>query len=403
MFFADFNVHSKYSRGTHPDMEVPTLAKWAKLKGVGLLGTGDFTHPQWLVGLKKFLKPAGRGVYEFDGARFALTAEVVCVFSQGGRSRKINHMILAPNFPAADRIVDILEPEGDLATDACPSLRLTAEGLVAAVRKAVPDALVIPVHAWGPGHSLFSESFGFDSLEEAYGAEAAHVRVLETGHSADPAMARRWSALDDRALVSDSDAHHPAHIGREANLFDAPVDFRDVVEALTSADPKRFPATIEMFPEEDRHFLTGCRACRRPAEGAEPRCRVCGKTLVRGVLDRVAALADRPPEEGAARAGTFHRLLPLSDILADVRGVQPDAESVQKDYLRLVTQTGPELDILLLWEEARLRSQLPGRLADAVLAVRRGELTVEPGYDGQPGRVRASLPPAPADAQLNLI
>ncbi len=402
-FFADFNVHSKYSRGTHPDMEIPTLARWAKYKGVGLLGTGDFTHPQWLVALKKFLKPAGRGIFDFDGVRFLLTAEVVCSFTQGGRARKINHLLLAPHFQAVDRIIDALEREDDLATDAVPTIRLTAEELVSTVRKISPEAMVVPAHAWGPHHSLFSETFGFDRLEEAYGAEAVHVKALETGLSADPSMARRWPALDGKALLSNSDAHHPSRIGREANLFDAPMDYREIVEAVGANDRVRFPATIEAYSQEDRYYAGGCRACRRPAADGESACPSCGKTFVRGVLDRVNALADRTPEEGRRRAERHHRLIPLADLVADARGVQPDADSAEKEYLKLVTQVGPELDILLLWEESRLREKLPARLVDAVLAVRREDVAVEPGYDGQPGRTKALLPPLPADPQLKLI
>lgn len=402
-FFADLNIHSKYSRGTHPDMEIPTLAKWARYKGVGLLGSGDFTHPQWLVALKKFLKPAGRGVYEFDGTRFVLTAEIVCAWTQGGKARKVNHLLVAPHFQGADRIIDALEHDGDLETEARPVVKMTAEALVASVRKAAPEALVIPAHAWGPQQSLFSAAFGFDRLEDAYGAEAANVKIIETGHSADPAMARRLSALDKRTLVSNSDAHHPAHIGREANLLETAMDYREISEALLTNDRKRFPATVELFPGEDRHHAAGCRPCRRPAAAGETACGSCGKTIFPGVSDRVAALADRPEGEASRRAEKHHPLVSLVDLIAQTRGVQPDAESVEKDYLKIVSGTGPELDILLLWEEPRLREKLPARLADAVLAVRRGEALIEAGYDGLPGRVKVALPPPSPDAQLKLI
>jgi uncharacterized protein (TIGR00375 family) len=404
-FFADFNIHSKYARGTHPDMEIPTIAKWAKYKGVGLVGTGDFTHPQWLVALKKFMKPAGRGVYEFDGVRFLLTAELVCSYVQDGKPRKINHLILAPHFSAADRVIDVLEHEGNLETEARPTVKLSAEALAAAVRKASPEAMVIPAHAWGPQHSLFSATFGFDSLEAAYGAESAFIKAVETGHSADPAMARRWSSLDGRALISNSDAHHPAHLGREANLFDCAMDYREITEAVAANDRSRFLATLEMIPEEDRHFAAGCKACRRPAARGETACASCGKPVAPGVSDRVAALADRTEDEGRARAERHHRLLPLIELIADVRGLQPDADTVEKDYMRVVSQVGPELEILLHWEETELRGKLPARLADAVLALRRGDVTVgAPGYDGQPGRARVNLPPAPAElAQQKLF
>src|SRR5262249_42873631 len=158
----------------------------------------------------------------------------------------------------------------------------------------------------------FSAAFGFDSLEEAYGAEAPFVKVLETGHSADPAMARRWSSLDGKALMSNSDAHHTAHIGREANLFETAMDYRANCEAVTANDRKKFTATIEMYPEEDRHFAAGCRGCKRAAQDNETACAQCGKPVIPGVSERIAALADRSAREAGRRAEKHHRLLSLT-------------------------------------------------------------------------------------------
>jgi PHP family Zn ribbon phosphoesterase len=311
----------------------------------------------------------------------------------------VNHLLVAPHFQGADRIIDVLEHEGNLETEARPTVRMSAEALVAAVSKASPEALVIPAHAFGPQKSLFSASWGFDKIEDAYGAEAGKVRLLETGHSADPAMIRRCSALDGRALVSSSDAHHPYHIGREANCLDTALDYREIAEALVSNDRKRFPATIEMYPQEDRQHAAGCRPCRHRAAGGETVCPSCGKTLSTGVSDRVAALADRSAAEGARRAERHHKLISLADLIAQARGVQPDAESVEKDLVKILSSTGPELDILLLWEESALREKLPSRLADAVLAARRGEVAAEPGFDGLPGRVKVLLPAAPPETK----
>jgi PHP family Zn ribbon phosphoesterase len=391
-FYADFNIHSKYSRGAHPDMEIPTLAKWAKIKGLGLLGTGDFTQPQWLVELKKFLKPSsGRGIYEYDGARFLLTSELVCVYTKAGRPKKINHLLFAPHFSAVDKIVDALERHGNLETEARPSVKLSAPELVEAVREAAPEALVAPAHAWGLAHSLFSPVFGFDSLEEAYGSVAGAVPVLETGLCCDPALARRSGAAIGRTLISSSDAHHPSHLGREAAVFDAALDYRDIVQALGANDRKRFRGTVESFPEEDRHHLAGHRSCRRrrPPEEAAPVCGVCGKPFSAGVLERVAALGARGPADGPPDPHV--KILPLGDVIADALGYQPDAETVQREYAA-ATAKGPELDILIDWPAEKLWENLPARVAAGVLALRRGEVTADPGYDGQPGRVRVIIP-----------
>jgi PHP family Zn ribbon phosphoesterase len=392
-FFADFNIHSKYSRGTHPDMEIPTLAKWAKLKGLGLLGTGDFTHPQWLVELKKFLKPSsGRGVYEFEDVRFLLTTELVCVYSRGGRTYKINHLVFAPHFSGADKIIDALEHIGDLETEARPSVNLSAEDLVKTVLSASPEALVVPAHAWGLHHSLFSPQFGYNSLIDAYGEQANRVPILETGLCSDPALCRQWKGLDGRTLISNSDAHKPSELGREANLFDCPLDYRDITTSLVKGDRSRFLGTLEMFPEEDRYHGSGHRACRSMADGKKKDCPVCGNLYSVGVLDRVCSLRDRSPQEAALEAEPFHRIISLQNIIADALGFQSDAESVQKMYLGIVTHEGPELDILVHWTEDQLRQGLPPRVAEGVLALRRGAVGIDPGYDGASGRVRVRFP-----------
>jgi uncharacterized protein (TIGR00375 family) len=404
-FFADFNLHSKYGRGTHPDMEIPTLAKWAKIKGLGLLGTGDCTHPQWLVELKKFLKPSsGRGVYEFDGVPFLLTSEVVCDYVLQGRVHKINHLLFFPHFSSVDRLVDVLERHGDLVTDAPPEVKLTPGELVAMAADVSGDILVVPAHAWGLHHSLFSPQFGYDRLADAYGAQADRVRVIETGLCADPAMARRWSQVDGRTLISNSDAHSPDELGREANLFDCPVDYREVVGALIAGDRSRFLATVEMFPAEDRWHRSGHRACGRRADDPRPAgdCPACGKPFTPGVAERVERLADRAPRASVPEPH-FH-LIPLRDVVADALGFQPDADSVKKTYAAITAQAGPELAILLEWTPERLRDVLPCRVAEGVLALRRGDVTLDPGYDGQPGRARVNIPPEvpPGGGQLKL-
>lgn len=394
-FFADFHIHSKYSRGTHPDMELPTLAKWAKLKGIAVLGTGDFTHPQWMVELKKFLKPAsGRGVYEYGDVKFMLTAEVACIYTRGGRNYKIHHVLFAPNFQTADRLRDSLARWGDLETEARPSVSLTAEEFIKAVGDVSPDCLVVPAHPWGLQQSLFSPQYGYEQLSDAYGAQADNVRVFETGLCADPSMARRWAQADGRTMISSSDAHHPAHLGREACILDCPVDYKDVTTALVKGDRARFLGTVEMFPEEDRTYWSGHKACQTRAASlkAGETCPACKKPFAAGVMARIEALAGRSAEEARGKAESFYKLVSLQDIIADGLGFQPDAETAQRQFMNIVTQVGPELEILVNWPEDRLRKQLPARVSEGVLALRRGDVTIEPGYDGVPGRVKVNLP-----------
>jgi DNA helicase II / ATP-dependent DNA helicase PcrA len=394
-FFADLHIHSRYSPGTHPDMEIPTLVKWAKIKGVTLLGTGDFTHPQWLVELKKFLKPSsGRGVYEYEDVRFVLTAEVSCLVTGPGRGHKVHHLILAPNFSAADKLTSVLGRFGDMDAEALPALSLSAEDLVKAVLDASPDSLVVPAHVSEMNQSLLSPAVGVERWEQAYGASASQIRAVETGLAADPAVLRGVSGLDALALVSGSDARHPSHVGREAVLFDCPLDYKEMAAALAQNDRRRFVATVETFAEEDRYFSAGHKACRARAakQGPKTLCPACGETAGPSVRDRLADLADRPPAEAAERAGLFHRVMGLRNVIADVMGFQPEADSVQRQYVNVTSQLGSELEILVLWPEQKLRDVLPLRLAEGVLAMRRGDVDREPGYDGVPGRVRVQVP-----------
>jgi PHP family Zn ribbon phosphoesterase len=394
-FFADFHIHSKYAPNTHPDMELPTLAKWAKLKGLTLLGTGDFTHPQWMVELKKFLKPAsGRGIYEYGDVKFMLTAEIACAYTRGGRNFRVHHIVFAPNFQTADRLDDALARYGDLETEARPSVSLTAEEFIKAVYDVSPDCLVVPAHPWGLQQSLFSPQYGYDHLMQAYGSQADNVRVFETGLCADPSMARRWTQLDGRTLISSSDAHHPAHLGREACILDCPVDYKDITTALVKNDRARFLGTVEMFPEEDRTYWAGHKACQTRAQAANAgeTCPACKKSFAVSVTDRVEALATRPAAEAKSKAESFHKLVSLQDVIADGLGFQPDAGTAQRQFMNIATQVGPELEILVNWPEERLRKQLSARVAEGVLAVRRGDVSIEPGRDGAPGRVRVNLP-----------
>lgn len=411
-FVADFHIHSRYSRACSKDLSVEELAKWAKLKGIGVLGTGDFTHPLWLEELKDALRETGTGLYEHAGVRFLLTSEVNTLFYKAGRAHQIHHVLFAPSVEAVERINRELEPFGSLSLDGRPTLRMEAWRLVEVVRGADPRCLVVPAHAWTPWFSLFGSTSGFDAVEECFEHQARHIHVLETGLSSDPAMNWRLSALDRYALISNSDSHSARRIGREANVFDCAMSYDAIAEALKTRDRTKFLFTVEFFPEEGKYHYDGHRLCKvrwAPAETKRRgfRCTGCGKRVTVGVMHRVEALADRP--EGAQPSGAipFKRVVQLDEILADALGVGVGTQTVEREYQQLIYKCGTEFNVLLEAPEETLRRATTARIADGILRMRAGRVTVEPGYDGEYGKVKIfdelSEPAAAGEQQMTLF
>src|SRR3989339_2102377 len=300
---ADFHIHSKYSRATSPDMDLPTIAQWAKYKGVNLLGTGDFTQPFWLRELKKNLRPAGNGFYEYGGVYFFLSAEISCIYSKNGKTRRIHSLLVAPDFDTAEQVNKRLSMYGNLLGEGLPILSLDCEDLVKSVLDISARCLIIPAHVWAPNFSLFGASAGFNRLIDCFGSQIKNVHAIETGASSDPAMNWRVSFLDSIALVSNSDAHMPANIGREANVFELSGSsdiYNEIVEAIQAKDCSRFSYTIEYFPQEGKYHYDGHRNCdvrMHPKDtiAANNLCPGCRKPLTMGVLHRLEKLADREP------------------------------------------------------------------------------------------------------------
>jgi len=298
-FVADLHIHSKYSRATSRDMDVPNLAKWAKLKGVSLLGTGDFTHHLWLQELKKYLQPRRKsGLYFYEGINFILSAEISSIFSQEGKVYRVHNVILAPSFEIVEEINKMLSFHGNLASDGRPILGISCRKLAEELFKISSDPMLIPGHIWTPWFSVFGSNSGFDSLEEAFGKYTGKITALETGLSSDPAMNWMVSNLDKFALVSNSDSHSPSRIGREANVFDCELDFWEIKKVLEKKDRSKFLYTIEFFPEEGKYHYDGhrnCKVCFHPKETKKSSgiCPKCKKPLTIGVLNRVGQLADR--------------------------------------------------------------------------------------------------------------
>lgn len=389
---ADFHLHSRYSRATSSQLDLDLLAQWARYKGIGLLGTGDCTHPLWMAELKQKLRQTPEGFYTYRGVRFWLTAEINNMFISGGKMKRIHNLLFLPDLETAEILNRRLSRYGDLSADGRPTLRLSAQELMKMVREVSQEILVVPAHAWTPHFSIFGANSGFDAVEECFGDLAKEIYCLETGLSSDPAMNRRLSRLDRYTLISNSDSHSASRIGREANVFDCEPTLREVTEVLKSGDPKRFLYTVEFFPEEGKYHFDGHRACRSrisPEESRkhQNRCPVCGRRVTIGVLHRVDELADRPEPPSQTSGVPFKRMVPLDHIIAEARGVGVTSKQVVQEFLELVQRVGTEFEILCEMPEEALRKQLPAKVAEGVLRVRAGRVEILPGYDGEYGQV----------------
>ena len=396
-FIADFHLHSKYSRATSSRMELETLAKWAKIKGIKVLGTGDFTHPEWLKELKEKLEPAEPGLFKLKNeneTRFLLTTELNFVFYKERKLRKVHLLVFAPSFEIVEKINTQLGWIGNLEVDGRPTLKADAKELMKIVLNICENCLIVPAHLWTPYFGLLGSKSGFDSIEECFEEYSKYIFAGETGLSSDPAMNWRLSALDKITLISCSDAHSPENIGREANVFDLEdLSFMGIIEAIKAKDPQRFLYTIEFYPQEGKYHYDGHRNCGislHPKETKKFRgiCPVCGRPLTIGVLNRVEQLADR--EEGFVpeNAIPFKSLIPLREIIAEALGMEKSANRVLQEYKRLIENFGSEFKILLEVNRQKLETLTLPEIAEGILRAREGKVFIEPGYDGVYGKIR---------------
>ena len=419
-FFADFHLHSKYSRATSPDMDLEHLDKWARIKGIKVLGTGDFTHPLWLKELKSKLEEAEPGLFRLrpqnkliqnngwhplpdkensDDLRYLLTSEISCIYSKNNRTRKVHMMIFAPSFEVVDKINAHLGWIGNLKADGRPILGLDARDLLKIALDASPEVLVVPAHAWTPHFSVFGSESGFDSLEECFNSLTKYIYVIETGLSSDPAMNWRLSALDNITLISNSDSHSPHRIGREANIFEGKVvGYKALMEALRLGKKapvsiaNRLVETIEFFPEEGKYHYDGHRNCQvvlAPEETKKHKniCPKCGRPLTVGVLNRVMKLADRPEGFVLEKAAPFRQLIPLEEIIAETFDMGVGTKTVEQEYQDLINRFGSEFKILLETEISEIAAG-NAQIGEAVKRVREGKVKIEPGYDGEYGKIK---------------
>ena len=402
MYIADLHIHSRFSRATSRDCDLPHLDWWARRKGIRMVGTGDFTHPAWRAELREQLVPAGEGVYTLrqdlrlpdvapgEAPRFVITGEISCIYKRHGRTRKVHNLILLPSLEAADELSARLEAIGNIHSDGRPILGLDSRDLLELTLDTCPDAEFIPAHIWTPHFALFGAFSGFDTMEECFGDLTGHIHAVETGLSSDPPMNGRVPQLDALQLVSHSDAHSPQKLGREADVLETELSYPAVKRALETGDG--LWGTVEFFPQEGKYHWDGHRNCGvclspREAKALENLCPVCGKPLTIGVEHRVEDLARRQPGEGPAGAKPFVRLAPLATVLAARLGKGEQTKTVQGVYEALLAQLGPEFTVLRQAPAEAIASLAGEAAAQGVELLRQGKVAWRPGFDEEYGKL----------------
>lgn len=407
-YIADLHVHSPFSRATSRECDPAGLFAWARVKGIQVVASGDFTHPGWLARLKETLTPAEPGFLRLKDenvppplpgldrssgtVRFVLSAEISCIYKRHGAVRKVHNLVYVPDFASAERIAVRLAGIGNIESDGRPILGLDSRNLLEIVLEEAPEGFLVPAHIWTPWFSLFGSKSGFNAIEECFGDLTPHVFALETGLSSDPDMNRMISALDRFALISNSDCHSPSRLGREANLLATGFDFFSLREAIRGNRRDTFRGTIEFFPEEGKYHLDGHRACKVCLDPEETRrvrsrCPVCGRPLTVGVLHRVMELADRDRPLFRPDAPRFFSLVPLPEVVGEVLSVGPASKQVQQRYSALIGRFGSEFNLLLNASREEMAEESP-LLAEAVSRIREGRVIRHGGYDGEFGTIR---------------
>ncbi len=405
---ADLHIHSPYARAVSKDMTLENLDHWAGLKGITVMGTGDFTHPKWIKEIKTKLEPAEPGLYKLKNqfvlkassqkleatpVRFMLAVEISSIYSKGGKVRRIHNLIFAPSIETAEKINIELSWVGNLASDGRPILGLDSKELAKIVLNIDPRAAIVPAHAWTPWFSIFGSMSGFDSIEECFEEFTPQIFAIETGLSSDPGMNWRLSKLDHIALISNSDSHSLQRIGREANVFDTELSYPGIIEAIKSRDPAKFLFTVEFFPEEgkyhyDGHRLHQVRLAPKETKKLNGLCPVCGKPVTVGVMHRVEALADRPPGGRPPAVIPYRNIIPLDEIIGEALGMGVAAKRVKDEYQKLVENLGSEFHLLLEASKSELERVTTPEVVEGILRVRDGRVKIEPGYDGEYGKIK---------------
>jgi len=390
---ADLHLHSKYSRATSKNLDLENLEKYAKIKGINLLGTGDFTHPVWFKELKNNLVEDGSGILKTKtGFNFLLSVELSNIYTQDGKGRRIHNIILAPSFEIVEQINQALGKKGRLDYDGRPIFGFNCVELVELLKGISDDIEIIPAHAWTPWFSLFGSMSGFNSIKECFQEKENHIYAIETGLSSDPEMNWRLSQLDDISLVSFSDAHSfwPWRIGREATIFDIKLNYKELIKAIRTRDG--LMETIEVNPNYGKYHLDGhraCNVCLEPKESLKNKniCPKCNRKLTIGVLHRVEELSDRKEGFKTKNAKPFKSLIPLTEILSKVLGYGVATQKTWKEFHNLINNFGSELNILLNASLEELSKVTDEKIAEAIIKIRDNEVEIKPGYDGVYGEL----------------
>lgn len=399
----DWHIHSKYSRACSKQLELPTIAQWCKRKGIQIVATGDWTHPQWFAHLKESLVEERQGIYRLlpelaggNKTEFMLVQEVSQIYKKGDQTRRVHNLIFSPSLETCEKVIAEFQHRAfNLKADGRPILGIDSEKLYQILKDIDEKIIVIPAHAWTPWYAIFGSKSGFDSIEECFGSMTPYIYAIETGLSSDPAMNWQLSQLDSIVMISNSDAHSPRNLGREANVFefDEPPTYDEFVRILKEKDQTKFIYTIEFYPQEGKYHFDGCAACAFSCDPRETkrlggRCPTCKRLLTLGVHHRVEELSDRPSD--AQKKIPFRSIVPLAEIIAEVTGVgSVTSKKVEKEYMRLTDELANEFTLLLdapIADVAKFASD--PLLAVAIDRMRQGKLSIQPGYDGIYGRVQ---------------
>lgn len=417
MLIADLHLHSKYSRACSPELTLENIAKWCRIKGLDLVATGDFTHPAWFKEIETKLEEDGTGFLRLRGSdgrvKFVLGTEVSCIYSQGGETRRVHLCLFFPKLDNVRQFNQILTDRGcNIHSDGRPILGLSAKEVLKIIKEIDSRAVLIPAHAWTPWFAVFGSKSGFDSLEECFEELTPEIFAIETGLSSDPAMNWRLSALDKVSLISNSDAHSLPNLGREANVFALDVqktNYDEFFAAIKSRDRIKFLKTLEFYPEEGMYHFDGHRTCGvvlKPAETKKLQglCPVCKKPLTVGVLNRVEELADRPEGFVPPNAVPFVSLVELDKIIGEALGIKSrQSAAVQREYQKLIEVGGSEFNILLNLSLSELKNMASPEIVEGIRRMREKELTIEPGFDGQYGKVTIFSSKEKAERQKKLF
>ena len=401
---ADLHIHSRFSMATSKEGTPENLDFWARKKGISLIGTGDFTHPVWREELKERLVSEGNGLYRLrdayvkeesrkfpgEGTRFVVSGEISSIYKKNGKTRKVHNVILLPSLEAADAMAQRLEKIGNIHSDGRPILGLDSHDLLEMMLDVCPEGILIPAHIWTPHFSVLGAKSGFDSVEECFEELAPYIHALETGLSSDPAMNWRISKLDRYQLVSNSDAHSPSKVGREANLLDIDCSYEGLYRAIQTGEG--LEGTVEFFPEEGKYHFDGHRKCGVSLSPVEAErlggiCPVCGKKLTMGVDHRVEQLADRAEGFVKKDGKKYESLVPLPEVISACMGYSTASKKVQGCFEQMIQTLGTEFDILRNVPSEDIKSCAGERIAEGIENVRTGNVKRIPGYDGEYGKI----------------